>query len=112
MAEKGERRRQPEKRPKRHNTNRGLALPRVMKFVEPNSDNWREQAACKGMDVRLFFPESGGNGINTAKQAKKVCATCPVTGPCLEYGLRTSDREGIYGGLSHKQRSVIKRTLR
>lgn len=112
MATQGERQRQPEKRPKRHNTNRGVALPRVSVFVEPDAGNWRESAACKGMEVDLFFPEAGGDGVNTAKAAKRICSTCPVAAPCLDYGLATSDREGIYGGLTALQRRRLKNTQR
>lgn len=83
-----------------------------MPYVEPDRDNWRESAACKGMDVNLFFPEAGGDGVNTAKAAKKICTTCPVSEPCLAYGLAISDRAGIFGGLTPRQRKFLKKDNR
>lgn len=104
MAEK-----QPWKKPHRHNTNKGRALPQPRKFVESNTDNWREQAACKGMDVSIFFPPAGGEGVKLANRAKKICATCPVTEPCLQYSLDMNDREGVFGGFTGMQRRRFKR---
>ena len=44
--------------------------------------SWRDRAACRGMDINLFFiPPSGKND---ATAAKNVCATCPVAHPCLD----------------------------
>ena len=103
MAEK-----QPWKRPHNHNTNKGRALPQTRSFVEPDENNWRKDAACKGMDVDIFFPPAGGDGVKLANRAKKICASCPVTEPCLAYGLSMSNREGIFGGLTGMQRRRLR----
>lgn len=79
---------------------------------------WREQAACakRGVDPDWFFPEphhSQGRGVLAAAspgilQAKRVCATCPVAAPCLEYGL-THNVAGIMGGMTIPERKKERR---
>ena len=49
-----------------------------------NEREWRDQAACKGMNPTVFFPER--NNPNAVKQAKTVCARCPVSTQCGEAG--------------------------
>ena len=69
--------------------------------------NWREQAACLGMDSNLFFPESMQD--ETAWAARRVCRDCPVAEICLRDALVTEDRHGIRGGLSPTQRTALKK---
>ena len=61
---------------------------------------WHAQAACRGMDRAIFFPERGAR--NSGQEAKAVCAACPVTAECGEAGARESS--GIWGGMSARQR--------
>lgn len=60
---------------------------------------WVLEAACRGLDPRLFYPERGGD----TTQAKAVCASCPVSAQCLEQAYR-DDEPGVWGGTSAKQR--------
>lgn len=63
---------------------------------------WRSQAACKGKDPALFFPERGA----PTEPAKAVCRGCPVAQECLGYGLM--ENVGIWGGTSERQRRAIR----
>lgn len=63
---------------------------------------WMNDAACKGLDPGMFILRKG----EPAWPAKAVCATCPVTDECLEYGLSFID--GIYGGTSYLDRRRIR----
>ena len=65
------------------------------------STAWADEALCIQTDPEAFFPDKGGS----TRAAKKVCANCPVTAECLEYGL--TERFGIYGGLSERERRVV-----
>jgi WhiB family redox-sensing transcriptional regulator len=68
---------------------------------------WRDEALCAQVDLDLFFPEKGeGN-----RDAKRVCRTCPVQTACLEEAL-LADVEGIWGGLSQKERRHLQRAAR
>ena len=72
-----------------------------------NEREWRDQAACKGMNPTVFFPER--NNPNAVKQAKTVCATCPVSTQCGEAG--QTEQTGIWGGVSgfKRQRSGVRK---
>ena len=104
------RKREPWKRPHYHNTNRGRAsLNDKRKTVEFEYDagNWREGAACRGMDVNMFFPEKGGQGAVTTRKAKAICAGCAVQEHCLMFAIKADERLGIYGGTSERQRRAL-----
>lgn len=48
-------------------------------------DEWLKQAACLGVDGDMFFPTSTGNGARKqAREAQRICATCPVVLQCRE----------------------------
>jgi WhiB family transcriptional regulator, redox-sensing transcriptional regulator len=78
---------------------------------------WYNSAACIGMDLALFFPPESPRGSNVnargpeAREARKVCATCPVRRPCLAEALLTGDH-GIRGGTSLLERNRMKRNHR
>lgn len=56
---------------------------------------WYAQAACRGMDPAVFFPEHG----NSHAEALEVCATCPadVRHACLVDAYQNNDT-GVRGG--------------
>jgi len=64
---------------------------------------WVVQAACRGLDPEIFFPERGDT-FGTRK-AKAICAGCPVMLECREEHIE--EREGIWGGLSTNQRRIM-----
>ncbi len=66
---------------------------------------WQEQALCAQTDPEAFFPEKGGS----TREAKRVCARCPVRQQCLEYAVAHDERFGIWGGLSERERRRLKR---
>ena len=63
--------------------------------------DWQESALCRGEDADLFFPERGSPGDS----AKRVCVNCNVRLDCLEYALANSERYGIWGGLTERERT-------
>lgn len=63
--------------------------------------SWREEAACRGIDVAVFFPEVG----NSNHEAKRVCATCPVRRPCLEAS--EDQLYGVWAGMSPDERAAL-----
>lgn len=72
--------------------------------TEPDDPHaWRLQAACRGMDVQLFYPEKWDG--ETTMKAIAVCETCSVREPCLDRAIQ--DREpGVWGGMSERRRRV------
>ncbi len=60
---------------------------------------WRRHAACADAD-ESFLPELG----QSAQPAKRVCATCPVKGPCLDYAVSLGLDHGVWGGTTPMER--------
>jgi WhiB family redox-sensing transcriptional regulator len=72
---------------------------------------WVDSAACTEDDAALFFPEAGRGAKaltrRNEREAKAICARCPVSLLCLEYGM--GDDWGIYGGLNAGERRRLSR---
>jgi WhiB family redox-sensing transcriptional regulator len=65
------------------------------------------EATCKaeGIPTEVFMPDDDGQiPLPRLREAKAVCARCPVSKECLEYALKLNITVGIYGGLSYKGR--------
>jgi hypothetical protein len=77
---------------------------------KPPGREWREQAACRGVDPELFFPaaESGPTRTAQVAAAKAVCAGCPVRQECLAEALARIPY-GICGGLTEHERRMLHR---
>jgi len=61
---------------------------------------WMKRAACRGMPIALWFPES--NNPAAFNKAKQICAECPVRDECREYG--KEEKHGMWGGKSRRPR--------
>ena len=59
---------------------------------------WERQAACKGMDVGLFFDHEEDQS-EPAPEALAACARCPVRDSCLDEALRF-EPFGVRGGFT------------
>ncbi len=70
--------------------------------------SWRQHAACRGADPDIFYPATD----EEAEEAKAVCATCPVRQACLEYALANRERDGVWGGLTERERRRVIRQRR
>ena len=78
----------------------------------PVTDNWQWQvtAACRGMDVNLFYlPDSvrGQRKRAHTVSAKAICNTCPVTAECLARAIKVGEPDGVWGGLTVSERDAL-----
>jgi WhiB family redox-sensing transcriptional regulator len=72
--------------------------------------DWRHQAACLNADPELFFPVGNtGPALMQIAEAKKVCRTCPVREPCLQWALDAGQDHGVWGGMSEDERRALRR---
>lgn len=69
-----------------------------------NNRDWMDQAECVDMDVELFFPSENTSAKAESLSGKSVCGYCNVREACLEYALATRQREGIWGGITSRER--------
>ena len=72
------------------------------------SATWRKHAACRGIDLDVFYPVSD----EEADEAKSICDQCVVREACLEHALAHREREGIWGGTTERERRRIHRQRR
>jgi WhiB family redox-sensing transcriptional regulator len=72
------------------------------------TETWRHDAACRGMDPDLFFPERG----EAPAPAVAVCARCPVRDECFAYALAHGEKFGVWGGLPETRRRRLRTALR
>ena len=72
---------------------------------EAQDRGWQDYANCLGVDPDLFFPERGAS----TREAKEVCRGCVVREDCLECALGNSEKFGIWGGMSERERRRIRR---
>ena len=71
---------------------------------------WYEYAACRGEDPEMFFPVgTAGPALVQLREAKRVCAGCPVQSICLEWALVAGIDHGVWGGWSEEERRALKR---
>lgn len=72
--------------------------------------DWHKYAKCKdeavGLDI--FFHERYHHAI---REAKKLCAICPVRQACLKFAFKT-DAVGIWGGYTTTERDKMNGTVR
>ena len=73
-----------------------------------SSPTWRKRAACRGLDPEVFYPTSD----EEAEEAKAICGECPVRQLCLEYALTHRERDGVWGGLTERERRRLVRQRR
>ena len=78
------------------------ALDALYALLEPPA--WHQHAACRGMGD-LFFPNVGES--NRSREARAVCAGCPVRTECAAAGLWEAD--GVWGGMTETARRHARR---
>jgi len=74
------------------------------------NNSWRQMARCRGVDPEVFYPVSDDD--DAADEAKSICALCPVREACLEYALSTREKNGVWGGLTERERRRVLRRRR
>jgi WhiB family transcriptional regulator, redox-sensing transcriptional regulator len=72
--------------------------------------SWTARALCRGLDPKLFCgtdQETFAFRKAREREAKQVCAVCPVREPCLDYALRYN-QHGVWGGTTDEERIQIR----
>jgi len=83
---------------------RGRLVSRI-----PGPPDWGDGAACRGMDVRLFYPVKADSGPVAA--VRSTCARCPVIDTCARYAIH-HEMLGWWGGMSPEERRIYRRSAR
>ena len=73
-----------------------------------NREPWMRHALCARVGGDFWFPDKGGVSREES-MAKAICRKCPVRLPCLQYAMDNGETEGVYGGLSPRDRDQLRR---
>ena len=75
----------------------------------PASEDWMTDPRrhCNGIPTEVFFV-SRGDSSATAR-AVAICEGCPCKDPCAQYGINDPQLSGVWGGLSGKERRILRR---
>lgn len=80
-------------------------------LAKPDRSGWQADAACQGQMGVAFYPpvssERRKSRSSREAQAKRVCATCPVSTECLDHAVAVGERYGIWGGLTFAERKHL-----
>jgi hypothetical protein len=68
------------------------------------------QAACNGVDVNLFFPDSAVQEQSIVKAMERMCNECPIYKQCLNYALHVKV-DGIWAATSPNTRKAMRRRM-
>lgn len=77
----------------------------IQALINQGPRAWQARANCMGVDPELFFPERG----SSTREAKEVCRGCVVRPECLEFAIANSEKFGIWGGMSERERRRVRR---
>lgn len=85
-------------------------MPDATRLPHPINENWewQLQAACRGLEVSLFFHaqhERGPARERRISAAKEICHSCAVLAACRQYALDAREPYGVWGGLSEEERA-------
>ena len=69
------------------------------------ASNWRAESACLNTDPDVFFPVAVGTAAGKlVTRALRICDGCPVKQQCLDYAMRSGEKDGIWGGTTPEER--------
>lgn len=80
----------------------GRALVRLAQLQERTTGTWRRAAACRGIDPAVFYADD--DDPESLAAARKICAGCPVREACVEHAIAVREPDGVWGGLTARER--------
>ncbi|MDT0223500.1 WhiB family transcriptional regulator [Gordonia sp. AC31] len=69
-------------------------------WIRDNTEPWHWNALCASVGGDFWHPEKG----ESAEPARLICNRCPVKDQCLQWALDNYEKDGIYGGVTAKER--------
>lgn len=75
--------------------------------------NWRDDAACAGMPLELFFPPDAHHydswiGPQQRRDLDRMCGQCPVLEQCADHALKR-ELHGYWAGTLPHEREHMRR---
>lgn len=68
--------------------------------IDKAASAWRLDALCAQIDADIFHSDD----LAEMNEAKRICQRCPVIDACRDHALTAPEREGVWGGMTARQR--------
>lgn len=89
----------------RHAATDATARPTL---IPADTGDWRDDAECRRHKPDLWFPVGDNQFARSqAAEAKSICGRCPVRIRCLSWALETRQDQGVWGGMTEKERLAL-----
>ncbi len=82
-----------------------------MELTQPEIPEWYDDAQCIGTSTNIFFSSVGEDGEGVPAMvsiAKSICGACMVRAQCLNFAMDTNEKNGIWGGLTARERRRLR----
>ncbi len=84
----------------------------ISRLPRPIYENyaWQEEGACRTAPSGIFFSTDKELPTARAKReimAKGICGHCPVIQTCLLHALSAGEAQGVWGGLTERERAAL-----
>jgi len=73
-------------------------------MFDVTGQRWMDEGLCAQTDPEEFFADKGGS----TRLAKRVCRRCPVRRDCLRFAMEHSEKFGVWGGTSERERRHLR----
>ncbi len=87
----------------------GATARRLRVELAEREASWRQLAACRGMDINIFYTSEQTRSTalrqRQVKAAQGICQRCPVIVQCLLWALTKPELYGIWGGMTATERA-------
>ena len=78
----------------------------------PADWDWQRHGSCHGAGTAMFFSPDGERSsarVHRERQARQLCAQCPVLTVCRDHALTAGEPYGIWGGMTEADRTRHRR---
>lgn len=82
--------------------------------AEARVPGWRQFAACRTTPDLFFGPDGEKPAAREMRerQAKAICAGCPVWFPCQEFAVSHGEQHGVWSGHNEHELDRVRRNRR
>lgn len=72
------------------------------------AEPWRTQSLCQNNELNVDFFSDEKRVIQLAKE---LCDKCIVAHECLEFAVRNTEKYGVWGGFTPRERNKVTRSI-
>lgn len=78
-------------------------------WINTRDTSWYSQAICASTDPEAWVPDHPDPAHT--RMLKRICNSCPVQTQCAAYAIANNFSHGIWGGLTPRERTQMRKQL-